>query len=411
MSELFRSVNLVVRRVPAKDLDRWVVTFDHYSIGQGFDREGFGEAYLKSQGISAIHVLGRGRDWYQYADLDAALAAVKFALAGATRVMTYGSSMGAYAAVRFADAVGAHAVLALSPQYSIDPARAPFETRWPQESQRIGFLPQLNGPIRSRARQIIAYDPRSQDRVHVGLIADDIAVEHLHTPFSGHPAGALLSDIGALGPLVSAVLADTVNIGDLQRAIRSKRGESAVYHAHLAAAQPACRRRLAIEIARRAVAIKPDGVYGLEQLAKLLSLEGEHDEALSLQRRALAAKGSNYSSLLNYAELLKAAGRPAEALEIAREVLAVPGLAELAHLHAWHGMMAWTAGELDEAAHAAATAVRLHPENTEYSLLLKAYVQQQAEAQQPAKAEKKKLQPVILKRARNWLNARLSRHA
>src|SRR5690606_30202022 len=132
---------------------------DNYGIGHGFDRPGFGEEFLRNAGISAIHVMGVREDWYQYPEMPAAMQAVRQATAGAERVMTYGSSMGGYAALRFADAAGANAVLAISPQYSIDPKKMPFETRWHQESQRIQWRPEIDGRIVCDSYPVIVFDP------------------------------------------------------------------------------------------------------------------------------------------------------------------------------------------------------------------------------------------------------------
>lgn len=398
MDELYRSENLVVRRVPAQDQSRWVVTFDHYGIGHGFDREGFGESFLKAQGISAIHVMGRREDWYQYPDLEAALATVKAAVAGASQVMTYGTSMGGYAAVRFADAVGAHATLALSPQYSIDPAKAPFEKRWPQDAHRLTFLPHLDGPIRSQARQIIVYDPMTNDRLHAALISADIAIDELRVPFAGHPVGPFLSEGGVLAKLFSATLDGGADTAALRRLTRSKRSSSAIYFAHLAAAQPASRRRLAIRIGRRAIELNPDSTHALHELAAILTAEGEHDEALALHRRALAASGDHYSCQIVYANALQASGRPGEGLAIARAVLADEALANLAHLQAWRGMLAWSADSLEEAVEAMAAAVRLHPTSEDYRVMLETY----REHLRPP------VPPSLFHRTRDWLALKLA---
>ena len=119
--------------------------------------------------------------------------------------------MGAYAAVRFADAVGATAALALSPQYSVDPAKAPFERRWGQDQRRLRFLPALDGPIRTGIRPVIAYDPGSTDRLHADLIARDTPVQRVRLPFAGHPVGSFLQDAGLLNRLVMDTLDGTLD--------------------------------------------------------------------------------------------------------------------------------------------------------------------------------------------------------
>ena len=63
---LYRSDRLEVRRVAAGDGRRQVVTFDSYHEPLGMDRPGFGEAFFQNEGITAIHVMSHGNDWFQY---------------------------------------------------------------------------------------------------------------------------------------------------------------------------------------------------------------------------------------------------------------------------------------------------------------------------------------------------------
>ncbi|WP_145986329.1 hypothetical protein [Sphingobium sp. YG1] len=53
--ELYRSDTLLVRQVDAGEGKNWIITFDHHSIGAGFNRSGFGEEFLRDNGFSAIH--------------------------------------------------------------------------------------------------------------------------------------------------------------------------------------------------------------------------------------------------------------------------------------------------------------------------------------------------------------------
>lgn len=373
MDELFRSENLVVRRVPAQDQSRWVVTFDNYSIGHGFDREGFGEAFLKQYGVSAIHVMGQREDWYQYPDMEAALAAVRAATAGATRVMTYGSSMGGYAAIRFADRAGAHAALAISPQYSIDPAKAPFEKRWPADGRRIQWRAELDGPITSAIRPVVVYDPASDDRLHRDLIVRDIDIDEIALPYSGHPAATYMLEVGLLVSLVFGVLEGTADVRTFQREGRQRRRGSTAYLCHLAERQPASRQATAIALARRAVEQNPDSAIAGVTLARLLTAAGRHEEALDLHRRNIELTSRYFIYLVAYADALAAAKDPAGALAVAREVMAEVEMQRMPHLNGWLGLIAWSAGERDEAIAALARAVELDPANMGYRRRLRDY--------------------------------------
>ncbi|WP_271084245.1 tetratricopeptide repeat protein [Brevundimonas sp. NIBR11] len=363
-NEIFRSDDVVVRRIAAGDTSRWVVTFDHYAIGHGFDRPGFGEAYFQAQGVSAIHVMGRGDDWYQYADMEAALATVRAATAGATRVLTYGSSMGGYAALRFADAVGATDALALSPQYSIDPKVAVHERRWSQDFHRIRWRPELSGPISTSARAVVIYDPTSPDRWHGERIAQDIAIDAIRLPYTAHPVTTYLSDTNLLGPLIASLLAGDFDARALRREARRLRAANGIYLGELAAAQPRRRVATALSLARRALAVSPGGYHAQVSLARLLSQEGQHDEALAILAAVVQQSDRTLTYVIDHANAFMAAGRTAEARIIADEALA--RAPDVAHLHAWAAHICWLNGDLSDARSLIRGALRLDPSNQTY---------------------------------------------
>lgn len=373
MSDLFRSDNVVVRSVPASDLSRWVVTFDNYGIGHGFDRPGFGEEFLRNAGISAIHVMGVREDWYQYPEMPAAMQAVRQATAGAERVMTYGSSMGGYAALRFADAAGANAVLAISPQYSIDPKKTPFEKRWIQDSRRIHFLPEIDGRLSCAVQPIVVFDPVAEDGRQAALIQQDIAITQIRLPHVSHPATTYLGEVGLLKPLVLKTLSGELDGPAFNSEARLARRRSSLYVSNLAKSQPAHRSQLALALARRSVEMAPGNWLARAALAGLLSQVGEYDQAVAEMEGVTAATNGDPNYLVHYVNVLTAAGRPAEALPTAREVIET--WPHMAHLHAWEGAVLWAAGEYGAALEAVSRAVALDPQEKKYARLLKNYRQ------------------------------------
>ena len=362
--ELFRSDNLVVRRVPAANTTRWVVTFDHYAIGHGFDRPGFGEAWLRAQGISAIHVMGRAEDWYQYPDMAAALATVRAATMGAERVVTYGSSMGGYAALRFADAAGATDILALSPQYSIEPGIASQELRWTQDAKRIRWLPDFNGPIASSARAVVVFDPTGPDLWHGERIETDLGVRAIRIPYSAHPVTTYLSDVGLLGPLIDDLLAGVFDPRAFRREARRRRVGNGIYLGELAAAQPARRSALALALAQRALDVSPGNYHARVSQARLLSREGRHDEALAMLDSVVQDSDRGLTYVIDYANALVNAGRVSEARPIVDEALS--RTEDVAHLHAWAAHICWLNNEKGLARGLIRRAIVLDPGNTPY---------------------------------------------
>lgn len=363
-SELYRSDRLCIRSIapPGPPPARWVIAFDHYGLGPGFDRDGFGEAYFRAAGIPAILVLGQGDDWYQYPDMLAAARIVRRATAAARRI-TYGSSMGGHAALHLAEAMGADAVLALSPQWTIDPARAPWEQRWGQEARRIRWRRELAGPIRCRGA-VIAFDPHlAEDRRHAEAIAAETPAMLLPIPRGGHPVTTYLAETGLLAPLLAAVLDGTPDRAALAAGIRAARRASPTYLGALAEAQPAHRPQTALAIARRA-AETSGGTLGLLALAQVLRRTGETRAALALHRRLVRQHARDPLQLVPYAEALADAGQAGRARAIAREV--TRRAAGVAHLHAWRADLNWRLGRRGEARRLIARAVRLDPGCAEF---------------------------------------------
>ena len=364
---LFETVDVRVRHVPAADASRHVVTFDCYHDVRGLDRTGFGEEFLAQRGITATHVLTRDNDWYQHPEMPDAMATVRHAAAGAAAVMTYGSSMGGYAALRFADAAGASRALALSPQYSIDPAKAPFEARFGQDQRRLRFLPGIDGPIRCAARPVVAYDTHGTDRLHADRIAADIPITRLRVPYGGHPVGGYLQDAGLLADLVLHVLAGTLDVAATGRALRRARRALGIHYGNLAAAQPACRPRLAVSLAQRAVELAPDRLAPRHALALRLSAAGRHAEALAAHEQ-VAAWGRHPGFLLDYSHALSRAGDAAGALAVAHEIR--QAWPHHAGVHHWISDLLRAQRDLPGALHHAEQALALDPGSALYGRLV-----------------------------------------
>ncbi|WP_436356184.1 tetratricopeptide repeat protein [Brevundimonas sp. CEF1] len=371
MIDLFRSENVVVRAVPVEDVSRWVVTFDNYGIGHGFDRPAFGESFLRHAGVSAVHVMGSREEWYQYREMAEVMAAVRRITAGAERVMTYGSSMGGYAAIRFADAAGAHAALAISPQYSIDPAKVPFETRWRQEAHGIRWLPEIDGPIKCGCTPIIVFDPTGDDRRHVEMIAAETAIERIDLPHSGHPSATYLSELELLGPLVLQTLSGALNVAGFRADARRRKPQCPAYLSRLAELQPPRRADLALALARRANNLAPANPIALAAVASLLGRLGEHEQALAYHDvlSNVTERAPNY--LVLRAQALVDAGRPDEARVLAREIVATSP--DTANLWAWLGHIEWQCGAHGAAIKALEHAVGLFPSHADYQLQLDHY--------------------------------------
>jgi hypothetical protein len=362
---------MLVRCRPALDQTRWAITFDNYGSAPTFDRDGFGERFFMSRGVSVIVVLGRGNDWYQYPDMPDAIAAICDVVAGADRIMTYGSSMGGYAALRFADAMGAHACLALSPQYSNDPVKTPFEWRWGQEAATVNWLPEIDGELRSAISPVVMFDSRGADGRHAEMIARDITILPVALPYTGHPVTTYLGSVGLLEDAALSVLDGHFERAAFEREARARRRGSSVHVSELALRQPPHRRRTATALARHALALNPGSELMMHILAKTLTLQGSYVEALPLHAEAVRKSGGFLGYALPYSEALAAAGDVPAAMALAETMIEQePGYAQL---HSWIGHLFWITGRKAEALAAAKRARDMAPGNKHYRATLLLY--------------------------------------
>jgi tetratricopeptide (TPR) repeat protein len=369
---LYRSENLLVRAVATDAAHNWAVTFDHYDSGPLSEtRDGFAEDFLRRRSVSVVTILARGNDWFQYGDMAVALAAVRVRLSDARRITTYGSSMGAYAAIRFADAVGAHGCIALSPQYSNDPRKVPFERRWIHDARRIRWLRQIDGSVRCGFRPVVISDVSGEDGRHVRLIARDTPIDLIPLPFVGHPVSTYLGDIGLLETAVLGVIEGSFDPAHFHRQVEPPRRSNAVYLCQLALRQPPSRVRTAIALCDRAIAAAPLNMLPVHVLATKLSSAGRHAEALPLHAQVYEGTGRFRGYGLTYVAALMALKDWPAALAVCRDL--VDRYDDFPDLHSMLGKCLWALGEREEGLEHARTAKRLSPTNKHFRQVVGRY--------------------------------------
>ena len=196
--ELFRSAELVVRRVGRFSDDVLVITFDAYTHYNHLDRHGFGQTFLLNHSIDAVHVIGSRNNWYQYPEMPEAMAAIAHIAAGYRRVITYGSSMGGYAAIRYGGVAGGQTALAISPQFSVDPAVVPFERRWRDSIHKIDFILERSWTPPFIGSAYVLCGRHTLDRRHCALIATRCRIVPVPIRKGGHRSAHPLAAHGLL---------------------------------------------------------------------------------------------------------------------------------------------------------------------------------------------------------------------
>lgn len=262
-----------------------VVTFD--PLLYLLDRPPFGHEFLRKQALDVIAVRKKTENFYQPLSRQTFEAVVGPLLQEYARVVSYGSSLGAYAALYYGRDEP-WIVIASSPRNSTHPE---FGSKaW---QKQVAFRHErLDPAVRPRCDAIIIFDPWDPiDRRYLrGEVLPQFAdAEVIEVPFSGHPSNQFLAEVGFIAPFVRAVLAGQPR-GEWPRLERrAGRSRSASYHQVLALM---CldhgHLRWAESLASRAVALQPRHMLGLRTLAMVRLEQKRHEEAVTLLESALA---------------------------------------------------------------------------------------------------------------------------
>lgn len=319
---LFRSERLHAAFVPAAaggESRPLVVTFDSLNHDLSLERPGFGEIWLWMAGYDAVHVVSSQNAWYQHGELPQLLAQVKARSLGRCATVTYGSSMGGYAAVRFAEAVGAQRAIAISPQFSVDPGRNRFDSRWAHHGRGIRFVWPESEPSRGELEDaFVFFDPRDYDQLHTEALAALYPVRPIPIPHAGHPAGGYLAESGLLGPVVIDMIEGRFDAAAFEPQVRSARRRSGQYLFTLAHRQPTRRLRTAVRLAGGAVSGHPDSAPYQNLYGRLLEQAGEVASAEAALRCACALEPGYPGFRVDLAAFLTRQGRGAEAAAYVR---------------------------------------------------------------------------------------------
>lgn len=179
--------------------------------------------FLTRAGFVGIFVQSARNDWFQHRSLSNGFARIRKERDLPRPLMSYGSSMGGFAAVAFASDVGADFFFAASPQASIAPAfMARIEDRrWRQHMKFFSRDRIMKGASRDM-RGLLCYDRlHPHDRIHAAVIERVTKATLLHCPGSSHFAlYRLQRDVG-----LPRVLADVAHHGAQDDSLRDYAGQ------------------------------------------------------------------------------------------------------------------------------------------------------------------------------------------
>lgn len=174
-----------------------MVTLDYRMPGKSDFSAARHSTSFARMGYAQLSLKTRANDWFVNADTAALEQALAQVAVSYDRVHMLGYSMGGYGAFRFAKALRARSVVAISPQLSIHPDVVPFDRRYRAEAQ--GFDPVLGDLTRLAdpdLRGLVVIDPFiTNDLRHAFLLQQMFPrLRIVRLGFGGHPATRVLRD-------------------------------------------------------------------------------------------------------------------------------------------------------------------------------------------------------------------------
>lgn len=159
------------------------------------------EKSLSKYDYAVIGVMPKQKSWFPAASMQALLLELAPILQQFQRIVGYGGSMGGYAAIKYSKLLGLSRVVAMVPQYSIDPDEV-ADRRYSDfyDVDLHADMRIQSDDIAQGCEYIIVYDPYfDHDREHFLKIQAVIPqVKVLHLPYTGHDVIAVLASSALL---------------------------------------------------------------------------------------------------------------------------------------------------------------------------------------------------------------------
>ena len=228
--------NYVIDIVP-RNSKHLTIFFDHANLAEmapAESRKAWGFDFLQSQtDHSGLFVKPRRSDWYRNDDLIEFFEAVQRSgyFSEFERTMTYGGSMGGYAAIAFSGFCDADTVLSLNPQATLDKRVVPWEKRFALGAAQdwTGRLSLASDECVDKTNFFIVYDHMLRaDKRHVKLLKLKNRTD-INLPYVGHKIPYHMAKMGYLTELYIDVANEAVDKGHWQRKLKKRRTLDAYY--------------------------------------------------------------------------------------------------------------------------------------------------------------------------------------
>ena len=221
MSVIYEDCEVRVVWLPGES-DFLLITFSDL-IGVDRGEDFFARAPAEKAKTTTVGIIAKKANWYPRDSLRAVAGVLDGYVGESVRRVVYGGSMGGYAAIKHSKLLRASCVMALCPQWSIDPEEGGgHDLGWSRH-----FLPEMRGmAIRSddMAGNIFLFsDPFDpMDRHHAKMIqSENPSVCLVPVPAVGHHVTLVFAGTQNLQDLISACTSkDEVKLNRLSRVMR-----------------------------------------------------------------------------------------------------------------------------------------------------------------------------------------------
>ena len=328
-----------------------LVTFSSFGIyadGQSY----WGQAVAEKLDLSCVGIMSKGETWFPAASMERCLPEILKRLRG--RVLVYGSSMGAYAAIKYSRRLDADTVVAFSPQATIS------DGDLPGNAYAGFFRPDLHAGMKIERDDLggmiyLFYDRLfAEDHRHASILPSSERIRVVPVDGLLHNTCLVVVGSAVVADLFRRCLArDEPGIAALIRS--AKRLSPATYEglsmhclrrrkhrwatsAHDRAQTIECSEARLVRFAREKSVVleesgkRPEAAKTLRdalerapgsetllvRLAEVLNALGAHDDAVDAFHHAIRADGRHPAVYHGVADAMIRAGRPTEILPVIR---------------------------------------------------------------------------------------------
>lgn len=281
---------------------------------------GFGKGIFP--GMNEFIIRRSRNHWYQTSEILEVIGIIN-RIARGTQVITYGSSMGAFAAINFAPMLNASKFIALSPVFDIETGNAPGDMRWPQEGRMLDWRYNFIKTGQCRSASGYVFYSGAQDEKHAALIKRQTQATAIPVEYGGHPCTFYINDTYKLKAVV-AEIADGSFSTDRFHAVVRDRTHLTSYPYERAASEAERRGDLTGAISQMRIALEKKELSHLRhRLGDLLLKAGDLDAAEAEFRKAIVAEPRIPTHYIRMSYVKAARKDYSEAVSLMRKAIAI----------------------------------------------------------------------------------------